>query len=254
MEKIKKFIKNLTLPTCGIILGVFLILDSARIMINMLDASKMFSALFGIGLIIYTLLQQLLNAKNKFLAKALKSLFFIFLLSFVIIEGLLISGAFRKAKEGDAVIILGAALWGENPSPVLRFRLNTAYDFLMAHPEAICVVSGGQGADEVISEAQAMTNYLVEKGLPRERIIMEDKATNTIENFEKSKVLLDEYFKGESYQTVYVTNTFHVYRSGMIAERAGLTAQGLAAPNLFTLELNYFLREYCSLVVFWLFR
>ena len=242
------------LSTLGYILGAGLLINTLMILSTGPDSSKWFAGLFGFGLIAFVFARRWLAKRNKMLAKILLSVFIVFLVSFIIVEGLIASGANRKAKSGDAVIVLGAGLRGTNPGPILILRLNAAYDFLVDNPQAVCVVSGGQGTDEIISEAQAMANYLIRKGISEERIILENKSTNTIENFAYSKKLLDEHFDGQSYQAVYITNTYHVYRAGLIAEETGIKATAIAAPGLAISEVNYRIREYCCLVFHWLFR
>ena len=253
MKKILEKIKGLSLTSIGLIIGAYLIFDTCRIMTTGWGNTKLFSALFGCGLIAYIFLQRYFNGKNKFIATSLKALFIVFLVSFVIVEALLLSAVGKRAKDGDVLIVLGAALWKDYPSPILRLRLETAYDFLISNPQAICIVSGGQGHNEIISEAEAMSNYLVNKGIAEDRIIKEEKSINTVENFRYSKELIDQYFMDRPYKAVYVTTNFHVYRSGLMARDVGLIAHGLSAPNLLGLEVNYFLREYCSLMIYWIF-
>ena len=93
----------------------------------------------------------------------------------------------------DAVIVLGAGLRGENLSLILRNRLDAAVEYYNENPEAVIVVSGGQGPDEDIPEAEAMERYLYEQGVPLNKIIKEDKSTSTEENFKFSKELLETY-------------------------------------------------------------
>ena len=239
----------------ALIVGSYLVFDTIRMnIIGGYNSSKLFSALFGIGLIVYIFLYNYLIKKRLFLARILLLAFITFALSFVSIEALLLSKALAKVESGDAVIVLGAALVGEEPSVTLRQRLHKAYEFLLANPEAICIVSGGQSANEIISEAEAMARYLIRMGVARERLFLEARSTDTVENFIYSKEILDEYFQGDEYTVVFVTNSFHIYRSGLIAEKIGLQAQGLAAPTMKTLVINYYLREYCSLIYLWLFR
>ena len=83
---------------------------------------------------------------------------------------------------------------------------------------AIAIVSGGQGKGETISEAQAMENYLLNHGIREDRIIKEDNSTSTYENFEYSKLVMDEG------QAVFVTNEFHVLRSELMAKINGIDA------------------------------
>ena len=117
----------------------------------------------------------------------------------------------------DAVIVLGAAVWGENVSPVLRDRLHKVIEYHHANPNAIIVVAGGQGAG-LITEAEAMRRFLVEHGVPNEQIIKEDRSTNTFENISFAKEILDELL-GEDYRVVIITNDFHAFRAVSMARR-----------------------------------
>lgn len=134
---------------------------------------------------------------------------------FVVAEGCIIS-AYRSKGEPDLdyLIVLGAQVKEKGPSAALKFRLDTAYDYLMENEDTICIVSGGQGANEPHSEAQGMYNYLVEKGIEKERIIMEDQSTDTSENIAFSSVFLDM----EKDHVGIVTNNFHVFRSVHLAK------------------------------------
>jgi uncharacterized SAM-binding protein YcdF (DUF218 family) len=153
--------------------------------------------------------------------------------------------------EEDALIVLGAAVQGDRVSSILAARLNEAADYAAENEEAIIIVSGGQGPQENLTEAAAMENYLMAKGLPQERIIKEEQATSTYENFKFSKEILDSKF-GEEYTCAYVTNEFHCYRAGKIAEQAGLSANGVSVKTeWWKLPVNY-MRESLAVVKFWI--
>lgn len=121
--------------------------------------------------------------------------------------------------EEDAVIVLGAAVRGEVPSGALQDRLDAALKYHEKNPNAIIVVSGGQGPQEDITEALAMERYLSARGVPMEKILKEERSTSTLENFKFSKVLLDERF-GTTYTACFITNEYHIYRAGNFAEQA----------------------------------
>ena len=153
--------------------------------------------------------------------------------------------------EEDALIVLGAAVQGDRVSSILAARLNEAADYAVENEEAVIIVSGGQGPQENLTEAAAMENYLMAKGLPQERIIKEEQATSTYENFKFSKEILDSKF-GEEYTCAYVTNEFHCYRAGKIAEQAGLSANGVSVKTeWWKLPVNY-MRESLAVVKFWI--
>ena len=162
--------------------------------------------------------------------------------------------------EEDALIVLGAAVQGDRVSSILAARLNEAADYAAQNEEAVIIVSGGQGPQENLTEAAAMENYLLAKGIPQERIIKEEQATSTYENFKYSKEILDKLYGPESdeasgdekvYTCAYVTNEFHCYRAGKIAEQAGLTANGVSVrTEWWKLPVNY-MRESLAVVKFW---
>lgn len=120
----------------------------------------------------------------------------------------------------DAVIVLGAGIHGETPSLTLKKRLDTAVEYYNKNPNAVIVVSGGQGPQESITEALAMERYLLERGIPGEKILKEERATSTKENFVFSKEILDSYFDGE-YRVAFITDDYHVYRASRHAAAAG---------------------------------
>lgn len=150
----------------------------------------------------------------------------------------------KPSKELDYIIVLGAQVRGDRITKSLKQRLDTAYDYVLDNDNTVIIVSGGQGAGENISEALAMKNYLVDRGIDEDRIIMEDKSTSTKENMDYSKELLNEY------ETVgIVTNGFHVYRAIRIAKKSGIEGVcGVSAPTNKILWLNYVVRECFALV------
>jgi len=150
-------------------------------------------------------------------------------------------------EETDVIIVLGAGLWGDRVSPQLSLRLHTAYGLMLRNDKLIAVVSGGQGPDELISEAQAMSDYLVNMGIDSSRIIMEDQSTSTTENLKFTKKILEK--KGlETSAIGIVTTDFHVFRAEMLARRIGLEVQGHAAPNIESIKLKNNIREIAALI------
>jgi uncharacterized SAM-binding protein YcdF (DUF218 family) len=154
--------------------------------------------------------------------------------------------------DEDALIVLGASVIDGNVSPILAGRLNVAYEYSQRNPEALIVVSGGQGTQELVSEAQAMYDYLLSKGLAGERIVMEDKSTSTEENFAFSKAILDERFE-PGYKVAFVTTDYHVYRAISTAAKAGLSpVTHLHSENLWYLWPSSCLRETGATIYSWL--
>lgn len=157
--------------------------------------------------------------------------------------GLMVYGVEQgKGQEADGLIVLGAALHGEKVTWVLSNRLDAAYDYLTAYPDCLCVVSGGQGSGEDRTEASAMKEYLVNRGIAAERILTEEQSESTKENFLFSKAILDEVL-GENARLAFVTTDFHVFRAGRTAMKLGIEVFGVAAEDVWYLRINNFLRE-----------
>jgi uncharacterized SAM-binding protein YcdF (DUF218 family) len=153
---------------------------------------------FGIAVLIGVFqLLVLLGKTHPKLSKILKTAFSLCLSLGILaaaITGAAIMGASygRTERECGRLIVLGAGVNGTVPSLSLRERLDAAYDYLQEHPNTICVVSGGQGSGEDISEAECMYRYLVEKGIESKRIYKEDRSTSTEENMKFSLDIIKE--------------------------------------------------------------
>lgn len=161
----------------------------------------------------------------------------------------------RAAGDEEIVVVLGAGLRGSHVTNLLSRRLDAAYAYYVQNPEAIVVVTGGQGRGEDISEAQAMKAYLVEKGMPAEQILTEEKSTSTEENFRFAREVLEEAGYDPAAPTAYVTNAFHCYRAGRYAARAGFSdAHAVPASISPSSVLSCYLREAMAVLYYWVFR
>lgn len=163
------------------------------------------------------------------------------LILFAAVEGLIFSRFGGNAGPGaDYLIVLGAQWKASGPSEVLRRRLDKAVEYLKENPHTLVIVSGGQGNDEIMTEAAGMRQYLIDAGIAGERILTEDSSTNTRENLAFSAGLFDS----KNSRTVIVTNNFHVFRAVKIAEKQGYQAEGLAAGSVAWMLPNNLLREF----------
>lgn len=150
----------------------------------------------------------------------------IFLVLFLCIEIALISfiaiyGFFDNVNYNeDAVVVLGAGIRGDRVTLPLKMRLDKAIEYHYKNPDALIVVTGGQGLQETVTEAYAMEKYLVQNGVDSSKILKEEKATSTFENMKYSKAILDNYFSND-YSVVVITNNFHVFRGATIAKNTG---------------------------------
>ena len=207
--------------------------------------------------VIFLLYGIFLNTIIKKFPTWIKCLFYIGIVAIVVvIPVLLISGTTDNVTyKEDAIIVLGAAVYGEEPSGALINRLDASIEYYNKNPDAVIVVSGGQGPQEDITEALAMERYLLSKGIPQDKIIKEERSTSTHENFKYSKELLDEYFDGKSYTIAFVTNDYHTYRAGSIAKLAGFeNVRHCHSKTSWRIALPSCLRECLAIVQLWIFK
>lgn len=143
------------------------------------------------------------------------------------------------------LVVLGARVNpGGEPSFSLLLRLESALAFLESHPQATAILSGGQGKDEDMTEAQAMYQWLVAHGVDPQRLVLEPRATNTRENLAFSFDLIRERGYGPSGCTAVVSSSYHLYRAKIIARQLGVEVTGVwSSPGNPAVTLNYFIRE-----------
>lgn len=151
-------------------------------------------------------------------------------------------------KSADFLIILGAKVNGNVPSLSLQYRIDTAAEYLLANQSTIAIASGGKGPEENISEAEAIKQGLMKKGIEETRIRLENKSTSTTENIKFSKAFMSE----DNEQGVIVTNDFHVYRGVSIAKDHNLVVTGLAAKTPKVVLVKSYVREYLAVTKYYL--
>lgn len=169
----------------------------------------------------------------------------------VVCGGMSISGFGQHGESDlDYIVVLGAQVFEDRPSTILRYRLDAAYDYLVQNEDTVCIVSGGQGYNEPRAEADVMGDYLESRGIAAERILREGASLNTSENIVNSEGLIAEN-SGDSPANVrvgIVTNDFHVFRGVGIARKKGMSgAVGIAAPSNAWYLPNNLLRESFSI-------
>jgi len=161
----------------------------------------------------------------------------------------MISGVSGEAKSGSTVIVLGARVYGDRVSRALKGRLDAAIEYLNDNPDSPCIVSGGQGKNEIVSEASVMYRYLTENGIAKDRIYMEDASTDTLENLKYSRKILEEQKLPE--EVALATNDYHAYRAKQYARREGLTAEVIPAPTIWWLWPTSIVREMYGILEQW---
>ena len=175
----------------------------------------------------------------------------------VVLAGAMISGLHaaihRPSFDKDYIIILGCAIRRDGTLyPLLQGRVDKAIAFYRTQCEktgkkAFLIPSGGQGSDEIMSEGEAMRRYLLSQGIPDEQILPETASTNTMENMQFSKAIIDRI--DPHAKAAFATTNYHVFRSGIYAAQAGLQAEGLGSKPKWYFWPNAFLREVAGLFV-----
>lgn len=190
----------------------------------------------------------LLARRHEKTAKRLKTALFIvlsvFFLAAAATEGYVVSKAADDSGGEKYAVVLGAGVNGTTPSLSLHRRLEAASEYLRENPDAVLILSGGQGPGEDISEAQCMFNWLTQRGADPERLLLEDRSTSTRENLTFTReILLSQGAGGE--KVCVITAGYHLARAELMAEDLGYgDVSAKAAPAGYPLlELNYYLRE-----------
>ena len=173
------------------------------------------------------------------------------------IIGVIIASAivvhYEPEKDKDYIIILGCGIRKDGtPTPLLKGRVDRALKFRAQQLEEtgkdLCfVVSGGQGPNEVISEAECMKNYLISQGIPEDQIILEDKSSTTAENMSFSRDKIAEA-GGLDGKIAYSTTNYHVFRGGLKARRVKMRAVGMGAKTKWYFWPNAAVREFVGLL------
>jgi uncharacterized SAM-binding protein YcdF (DUF218 family) len=159
------------------------------------------------------------------------------------------------AYDKDYMLIHGCQIKDDGTlTPLLRSRADRALEFARAQKEKTgrdltFVPSGGQGPDEVMSEAESIKNYLVSVGVPEERILIEDRSANTRENIANSMALIASHAGTADVKAAFSTTNYHVFRAGMIAETQGYCLEGIGSPTKRYFWINAFVREFIATLV-----
>lgn len=145
------------------------------------------------------------------------------------------------------IIILGAQIRGKQITGSLKRRLDRGLRYLQDNPETICIVSGGRGKGEDISEAEAMADYLKACGIKEECIRKEDKSTTTWENLTFSCSYIEDLNKDK---IGIISNNFHIYRAMKMARILGYRKVfAIPASTNMIVFPNYMVREFFALFV-----
>lgn len=160
-------------------------------------------------------------------------------------EALVIRASFGDPdKSCQYMVVLGAKVRDDGPSVSLWDRIYGARNYLMEHPDVIAVVSGGQGPDEPMTEAQCMYDALVAMGISPDRIWLEDKASSTWENLNFSLNLIEEKTGTRPTEIGVLSSEYHLFRASLFAKACDVGFIGIPAKTSRTSQLiNHCMRE-----------
>lgn len=243
----KNKIRNIVL----IVIGVLGILDTYILSLySNMNLGLVFPGVIGSVLVLYGTIKvrdpEYIFIKNEKVVKTIKTFILIGVFIFIFVEGMIIyHGVSNDYREVDYVVVLGAGIDPQaRPRLILQKRLNTCLKYLEVNPHAKIVVSGGQGSDEPIAEADAMNRYLVERDAKEKNILIESRSTSTYENFKYTKGLIGDEFIHEKTSILIITNDFHMMRAKKIARSFGFKVYGLSSKTPKATVINNYIREF----------
>ena len=211
-----------------------------------------FSALvcfFLIAIILFYTFMPLVGLQFPVLAGWITKIF-----TTVLILGLLVVGTTEAIiihrsfgdieKHVSYMVVLGAKVNKDGPSVSLWDRICGAYDYLELHPQTIAVLSGGQGTDEPITEAECMYRELVSLGIDPKRLWLEDEATSTWENLKFSLDLIEEKTGTRPTKIGVLSSEYHLFRASLFAKACDVEFVGIPArTSRWGQRINHFMRE-----------
>lgn len=208
----------------------------------------------GANQIIYLINKNLVLNENQMIFKqfiilSLNSVItYFYCLIFATLYSNIVAAKHNPRYDKDFVIILGCQVRKDGTlTPLLKGRVDRAIEFAQNQKnktgkDIIYIPSGGKGKDETISEAEAIKKYLLGKGVKEENIIIEDESTSTKENMRFSKNKIDEIKKEGN--IAFSTTSYHVFRSGVIANDEGIYCEGMGSKTKWYFYANALLREF----------
>lgn len=242
----------------SIVTNIFLILKEG------FEFQNILGILFGIFIIIGAFLSQFVfeifknfeafNSKiyiKKFIDIGLNSVIcYFYCLTLATLYCNIMAARHKPKFDKDFIIILGAKIKNDGSlTPILKARVDKAIEFAKEQKEnigkkIIFVPSGGKGEDEVISEAEAMKNYLLENGISQKNIVVENQSTSTLQNIRFSKEKINKINKDG--KIIFATTNYHVFRSGVIANNEGIDCEGIGSKTKWYFYANALIREFLA--------
>jgi len=235
-----------TIP--GIIAGAVLVLSVLPpLSVGVMNLFVLLPAFAGLFILLFPLIRKLIHRAGEKHEKRIIRTFIILVTVCALLIGtelILIwtNMPLQEAPAGSVVIVLGAQVKNSRPTLILSGRIQAAAEYLLSHPDSVCIASGGRGADEDISEASCIRSTLVQDyGIDSDRIYLEDASFNTRQNLENSALIIAE--KGLPENVVIVTDGFHMFRAKTLAGWKGLTPYSCPAATDKWLVFYLYVRE-----------
>ena len=245
----------------AIFLGLFILFVMPMILVGIVNAGNVIGAAVSAFLAVsfffheksvHILSELWKNTGGKILVSTAGIFFITFAATAVIMSVLMVRAMNDYPKNSNTtLVVLGCKVKNGAPSLMLRRRLDTAFEYLSQNESANAVVSGGQGDDEIISEAQCMKDYLVSKGISENRIFMEDKSVSTQQNLSYSREIIGK--NNLSDNITIVTDGFHQYRAGMFAKKQGIETYSISGYTTWWLVPTYWVREWFAIAYYSIF-
>lgn len=167
----------------------------------------------------------------------------------IVINMKMVNAKNNIAGNEDVVIVLGCSC-KSSICEALNQRIKAVARYLDKHPDSVCIASGGNTTEFYDSEAEYIAIELAKYGVPKSKIIVENKSKNTSENIQNSKRIIDE--KGLSKSVAIATSEYHQYRASLYASRCGLKAKAINASTTKYMYPTYFTREIIAIVASWI--
>ena len=254
-KRMKKFFRVCLVVIGGLAFLAFAVPLSLTVTLNI---GNLTGLLVSAAMVIYGLFYEKIHAlrmkwkKRKFLKFVVcftEGMIGLVAVLAVLLTILMIKGAVNSPKGNETLIVLGCRVYGENPSLSLRERLDAAYEYLTKNPDTYCVVSGGQGDGENISEAECMYRYLTGKGIDGARIYKEEASASTRENISFSlKVIAENNLPSD---IAIATSEYHQYRVSLIAKGLGVKNTAVNGRTAIWLFPTFYVRELYGILYEW---
>ena len=211
--------------------------------------ANLLTMLFSVLLYLYLAVWPLIGGLEKgrlgtklYVLVSLSAVYVLALMAVYLLSAALNLIHLKKDRDADYIVVLGAGVIGVRVTPLLAARIDRGIELLGYNPDAVLIMSGGQGPGEDIAEGEAMARYAERKGVRMEKILVEEKSASTEENLRFSRELMEKDQPG----VIVVTTAYHVFRALLLAKQQGLKCVGFGAKTTWYFTLNALIREFAG--------